>query len=155
MSAPRTQPMNTTVTAQLGCQSSPVTATLIALADEIERSEGLIRMIPGQGTEQLGIRKTAMVIAALRGLAQRWQEPCPYCGDGKHTGLPGNACENCMNTGLKYPDGIQPEIENIIVDNLTLNWHGREAAEATRAQVRKAAAAIAALSDTSTDRGGK
>lgn len=23
-------------------------------------------------------------------------EPCSYCG---HTGLPGNACENCMNTG--------------------------------------------------------
>jgi hypothetical protein len=31
-------------------------------------------------------------------------EPCDYCGDGKHTGLPGNACENCMNTGLKYPE---------------------------------------------------
>lgn len=30
-------------------------------------------------------------------------EPCEYCGDGKRTGLPGNACENCMNTGLKYP----------------------------------------------------
>lgn len=27
--------------------------------------------------------------------------PCPYCGDGKYTGLPGNACENCMNTGLR------------------------------------------------------
>jgi len=30
-------------------------------------------------------------------------EPCPYCADGARTGLPGNACENCMNTGLKYP----------------------------------------------------
>lgn len=30
--------------------------------------------------------------------------PCPYCSDGKRTGLPGNACENCMNTGLKYPE---------------------------------------------------
>jgi hypothetical protein len=28
---------------------------------------------------------------------------CEYCGDGKHTGLPGNACENCINTGYKYP----------------------------------------------------
>lgn len=27
---------------------------------------------------------------------------CPYC-DGKYTGLPGNACENCMNTG--YVEG--------------------------------------------------
>lgn len=31
------------------------------------------------------------------------REPCEYCGPGKTTGLPGNACENCMNTGLKYP----------------------------------------------------
>jgi hypothetical protein len=30
--------------------------------------------------------------------------PCPYCGPGIRTGLPGNACENCMNTGLKYPE---------------------------------------------------
>lgn len=29
--------------------------------------------------------------------------PCEYCGPGIRTGLPGNACENCMNTGLKYP----------------------------------------------------
>lgn len=30
-------------------------------------------------------------------------EPCEYCSDGKRTGLPGNACENCMGTGLKNP----------------------------------------------------
>lgn len=30
--------------------------------------------------------------------------PCEYCGDGKRTGLPGNACENCMNRGLKNPE---------------------------------------------------
>lgn len=35
---------------------------------------------------------------------QERDEPCEYCGDGKLTGLPGNACENCMNTGLKNPD---------------------------------------------------
>lgn len=29
---------------------------------------------------------------------------CEYCDDGTLTGLPGNACENCMNTGLKYPE---------------------------------------------------
>lgn len=28
---------------------------------------------------------------------------CEYCGPGVSTGLPGNACENCMNTGLKNP----------------------------------------------------
>lgn len=33
----------------------------------------------------------------------RKSEPCEYCGPGKSTGLPGNACENCMNTGLKNP----------------------------------------------------
>lgn len=33
-------------------------------------------------------------------------DSCECCGDGKRTGLPGNACENCMNTGLKYPNGI-------------------------------------------------
>lgn len=30
--------------------------------------------------------------------------PCPYCG---FTGLPGNACENCMNTGLAHPECSQ------------------------------------------------
>jgi hypothetical protein len=32
-------------------------------------------------------------------IRRKLMEPCPYC-DGKFTGLPGNACENCMNTGL-------------------------------------------------------
>lgn len=31
-------------------------------------------------------------------------ESCPYCLPGTYTGLPGNACENCMNTRLKYPE---------------------------------------------------
>ncbi len=31
------------------------------------------------------------------------RELCEYCGPCKSTGLPGNACENCMNTGLKNP----------------------------------------------------
>lgn len=28
-------------------------------------------------------------------------EPCTYCSDGKITGLPNNACENCLNTGYQ------------------------------------------------------
>lgn len=32
------------------------------------------------------------------------REACEYCGPGIYTGLPNNACENCMNTGLKYPE---------------------------------------------------
>lgn len=36
-------------------------------------------------------------------VGSEWREPCAYCGDGKRTGLPGNACENCMNTGYANP----------------------------------------------------
>lgn len=35
--------------------------------------------------------------------------PCEYCGNGKRTGLPGNACENCMNTG--YADACAADLE--------------------------------------------
>jgi hypothetical protein len=31
------------------------------------------------------------------------KEPCPYC-TGVQTSLPGNACENCINTGLAHPE---------------------------------------------------
>lgn len=31
------------------------------------------------------------------------REACHYCGPGKYTGLPGGACENCMNTGYANP----------------------------------------------------
>lgn len=36
--------------------------------------------------------------------------PCDYCGNGKSTGLPGNACENCMNSGLRYPEKQYPPV---------------------------------------------
>ena len=41
---------------------------MASLADEIEASNGLIVMLPGPrfGTEQIGIRKTAAVVAMLR-----------------------------------------------------------------------------------------
>lgn len=39
---------------------------------------------------------------------QPLDEPCENCGPGIYTGLPGNACENCLNTGLKYHQGHQP-----------------------------------------------
>lgn len=51
-------------------RSDSGTEEALELADLIERSTGLIRMVPGEGTVQLGIKRTAMVIAALRGLAQ-------------------------------------------------------------------------------------
>jgi len=28
--------------------------------------------------------------------------PCRYCQNGQLTGLPGNACENCMGTGVEH-----------------------------------------------------
>lgn len=52
---------------------------------------------PGEGS----------IIAAIKSHnkhANALTEPCPYCSNGARTGLPGNACENCMNTGLKYPE---------------------------------------------------
>jgi hypothetical protein len=39
--------------------------------------------------------------------------PCEYCGTGRHTGLPGNACENCMNTGYKHPKEALEAIKKI------------------------------------------
>lgn len=36
------------------------------LADQIERSEGLVRIVPGEGAVQLGIKRTAAIIAMLR-----------------------------------------------------------------------------------------
>lgn len=50
---------------------------------------------PTTGEWELSQTETEYVVSALSG------EPCEYCGPGKSTGLPGNACENCMNTGLK------------------------------------------------------
>lgn len=43
----------------------------------------------------------SLAIKNLKGL------PCEYC-IGKYTGLPGNACENCMNTGMRYPELDEP-----------------------------------------------
>jgi hypothetical protein len=37
--------------------------------------------------------------------------PCRYCGPGKYTGLPGNACENCMNTGTEEADPLSLRIK--------------------------------------------
>lgn len=43
--------------------------------------------------------------------------PCTYCGPGMRTGLPGNACENCMNTGLANPGApaaVLPVHSNVV-----------------------------------------
>lgn len=31
------------------------------------------------------------------------EEPCEYCKPGMISGMQAYSCENCMNTGLKYP----------------------------------------------------
>ena len=57
---------------------------------------------------------------------------CDYCGDGKYTGLPGDACENCMNTGFYHGE---PEYKyNLQRDPGTVAWWNEpEQAEATKA----------------------
>jgi hypothetical protein len=44
--------------------------TMLELADEIEKSDGLVMML-SPGPRQLGIRKSAMVVAALRTASER------------------------------------------------------------------------------------
>lgn len=44
----------------------------------------------------------------LRRAFREHPQPCRYCGPGVRTGLPGNACENCMGTGLHDPAALQP-----------------------------------------------
>jgi hypothetical protein len=50
--------------------------------------------------------RAADMLAAQRDEIARAR--CPYCLPGIITGLPGNACENCMNTG--WVDGVAPNI---------------------------------------------
>lgn len=67
---------------------------------DITRIERIVEAYVGGEYEAQGCAAEQILndIRALR------QEACEYCGPGIHTGLPGNACENCMNTGLKYPE---------------------------------------------------
>lgn len=48
-------------------------------------------------------RDVAIYCAFMWQRGWRTSERCDYCGPGVSTGLPGNACENCMNTGVKNP----------------------------------------------------
>ena len=59
------------------------------------------RLEPGEAAELTLDGKRKMLSESV---PQCVQEPCEYCGNGVRTGLSGNACENCMNTGLKYPE---------------------------------------------------
>ena len=57
-----------------------------------ERSAGIVALLA---------EVAAMIQAQIEGADDDAMEaPCIYCSDGKRTGLPGNACENCMNTGV-------------------------------------------------------
>lgn len=40
-------------------------------------------------------------LTVLRREAGR-EKPCRYCTGGARTGLPDNACENCMNTRVEH-----------------------------------------------------
>lgn len=50
-------------------------------------------------------------------------QPCQYCRDGRYTGLPGNTCENCMNTGVTdgYGDTFYIACDNPFVA-LPVGW---------------------------------
>lgn len=48
---------------------------------------------------------TDAVLAEREACAQVAGKPCEYCGNGVRTGLPNNACENCMNSGLHWHEG--------------------------------------------------
>ena len=43
---------------------------LLKLAEDIEKSNGLLKVVPGQGTIQLGIKATATIIQVLREVAK-------------------------------------------------------------------------------------
>lgn len=43
---------------------------------------------------------------------------CRYCGPGRYTGLPGNACENCMGTGTEEADPLALRIKAAWLDSL-------------------------------------
>lgn len=78
------------------------------LADRVKLAtiETCARVAELEGNQSTAKRIRALagpnLTTASRDLDQA--EPCPYCLPGTSTGLPGNACENCMNTGLKYPE---------------------------------------------------
>lgn len=61
--------------------------------------------------------------------------PCEYCGPGIITGLPGNACENCMNTGLSTPAvSVEPVAYRYRwkIDGEWTKWHVSDASQKSR-----------------------
>lgn len=55
-----------------------------------------------------GVEGTVVSLHWSRDEAQRITDtfneaPCEYCKPGMISGMSAYACENCMNTGLKYP----------------------------------------------------
>jgi hypothetical protein len=53
--------------------------------------------------------------------------PCEYCHK-KITGLPGNACENCMNSGLRYPEIEHMGGDTVETDDIKRFFDGMAAA---------------------------
>lgn len=72
-------------------------------------------------------------VSITRSTATSAPVACEYCGPGVRTGLPGNACENCMNTGLKnpQPSAVSRDGETL-ADELTRlvdEWRSGEGSE--------------------------
>jgi hypothetical protein len=88
---------------------------LAELADEIESSHGLVKMVVGS-TVQLGIKKTAQVIAALRRCSPHGDQSNSDGGVEGHAGRGAgganspvlNASADAEHTGIKLIAGIKP-----------------------------------------------
>ncbi len=68
---------------------------------EAQIAEAVERVLIDGGADQ------PYSVIAERVAAELYDE-CRYCGPGVRTGLPGNACENCMGTGLNNPAALAP-----------------------------------------------
>lgn len=87
-------------------------STLRTVLVELQSSQAQLAEAVGllkYAMESSGFREILTLERDIAGFLARHaqaeqQEACEYCRPGKYTGLPGGACENCMNTGLKYPE---------------------------------------------------
>jgi hypothetical protein len=102
-------------------------ATIAALRGEVER---LRAMIDGPLADIAAERARQMCVEGWtpehdddHSLGEA-VEPCQYCGPGVRTGLPGNACENCMNTGVQITDSATLEIRKLWLDSLPCSDFG-------------------------------
>jgi len=74
------------------------TASASAIAQLGEQEEG------DEAAE--GTRAHDEIERCLGPLCETKLRPCRYCSDGKRTGLPENACSECMNSGVEHENAL-------------------------------------------------